>query len=175
MQGGVPRLICLRIWLSEDCGRMYSHPKWPNSRSFDPILVQNGSKMGPKGGPKMGPQRLEPKKSRKIFFSSGPSRPKKSPLCMFLRRKKKWEKIFEKKMDYRAGCGIRIFRHVWNPPPTEGGQKNVTQNRHTATHLIFWGFGGFLVKKGKKNRPKNGPKRAPKWSKMAKMAPKLAK
>ena len=51
------------------------------------------------------------------------------------------------------------------PPPREGGQnffpKTSTQ---PATHLIFWGFSGFSVKKGQK-KIKNGPKMVQKWSK----------
>ena len=54
-----------------------------------PKRVQNGSKRGskrgPKGGPKMGPPEVgTKKKSENIIFFSGTSRPKKSPMCLFL-------------------------------------------------------------------------------------------
>ena len=44
-------------------------PKVTNSRTFDPILVQNGSKKGPKMGPKMGlPEGGTKKKVEKYFY-----------------------------------------------------------------------------------------------------------
>ena len=51
-------------------------------------------------------------------------------------------------------------------PPRGAGSKKIPQNLHTATHLIFWGFGVFWVKKGKK---KIGPKMVQNWPKNGKL------
>ena len=62
-----------------------------------------------------------------------------------------------------AGCGIRIFRHVWNP---RGGVKKIPKTS-TQPHTLF--FGGF-----RDFRPKKEKKIGPKWCpKMVKIAPKL--
>ena len=54
--------------------------------------------------------------------------------------------------------------------PPRGGGQIFPQNLHTATHLIFWGFSGFSVKKGKKIF---GPKMVQKWPKNGQKWPKL--
>ena len=68
-----------------------------------PKWAQNGSQ---KGSQKWVPQRSGPKKKiiEKYFFS-GPSRPKKSPMCLFLRRKIYfWEKNLRKTIALHGVC-----------------------------------------------------------------------
>ena len=78
----------------------------------------------------------------------------------------KWSKKGQKRPNQAV---VKGFFVMCGTPPPRGVKKN-PQNLHTATHLIFWGFGGFWVKKGKKKiRPQNGPKMAPKWSKLPKL------
>ena len=43
----------------------------------------------------------------------------------------------------------------------------------TSTHLIFWGFSGFSVKKGKKKSAQKWPKNGPKMVKNGQNCPKI--
>ena len=150
--------------------------------------VQNGSKTGPKrgpkggpkGGPKMGPPEVGTKKKVEQYFFSGPSRPKKSPMCLFLRRKSYFWEIFfweKKPLPYRGcrsggttagGCRARKkssqknHKSVSQPKKSarkKSEKKNLVSHTSSTPHMACFRKTVFFLSKKKKFEGKKMPYR----------------